>query len=101
VSSWLIALTPDKFFDKVEQGSIVLTKTKQFSFSKEGVILQGEFAPIKSDVVIFATGYKGDQKIQDMFSSHLFRDIVVGTPSTAVPLYRFVFSIIFKLISMQ
>uniref|UniRef100_A0ACD5YG96 Uncharacterized protein n=1 Tax=Avena sativa TaxID=4498 RepID=A0ACD5YG96_AVESA len=88
MSSWLVAQTPNKFFDKVEQGSIILKNAKQMSFCKEGVIVQGESVPIKSNVVIFATGYKGDQKIKELFTSPLFRDIVVGTPSTAAPHYR-------------
>ncbi|EMS60971.1 putative flavin-containing monooxygenase 1 [Triticum urartu] len=88
LSSWLIAIMPDKFYDKVEQGSIILKKANEFSFCTEGVIVPGEPAPIKSDVVIFATGYSGDQKLRELFASPLFREIVVGTPVTAVPLYR-------------
>ena len=69
--------------DMVDQGSIVLKKAKSFSFCKQGVIVEGESTPIKSNVVIFVTGYKG------MFTSSLFRDIVTGPPSSIIPLYRF------------
>lgn len=89
MSSCLVAILPDKFYDMVDKGSIVLKKAKNFSFCKEGVTVEGESAPIKSDVVIFATGYKGDQKLKDIFTSSLFRDIVAGSPSSIIPLYRF------------
>jgi dimethylaniline monooxygenase (N-oxide forming) len=73
----------------VDQGSIVLKKAKSFSLCKQGVIVEGESTPIKSDVVIFITGYKGDQKLKGMFTSSLFRDFVTGPPSSSIPLYRF------------
>ncbi|KAI5021368.1 hypothetical protein ZWY2020_055213 [Hordeum vulgare] len=88
LSSWLIAIMPDKFYDKVEQGSIILKKAKEFSFCRDGIIVHGESALIKSDIVIFATGYNGDEKLKELFASPLLREIVVGTPSTTVPLYR-------------
>ncbi|XP_020189185.1 probable flavin-containing monooxygenase 1 [Aegilops tauschii subsp. strangulata] len=88
ISSCLVAILPDKFYDMVDQGSIVLKKAKSFSFCKQGVIVEGDSAPIKSDVVILATGYKGDQKLKEMFTSSLFRDIVTGPPSSIIPLYR-------------
>jgi dimethylaniline monooxygenase (N-oxide forming) len=55
------------------------------------VLLEGESSPIKSDIVIYGTGYKGDQKINDMFTSKYFRSIAVGSTSTTVPLYRLVY----------
>ncbi|KAI4989591.1 hypothetical protein ZWY2020_036908 [Hordeum vulgare] len=88
ISSCLVAILPDKFYDMVDQGSIVLKKAKSFSFCNQGVIVEGESMPIKSDVVIFATGYKGDQKLKEMFTSSLFRDNVTGSPSNIIPLYR-------------
>ncbi|KAF0910672.1 hypothetical protein E2562_004664 [Oryza meyeriana var. granulata] len=81
---------PDKFYDKVEEGSIVLKKARKFSFCKEGLIVEGDSSSetIKSDVVIFATGFNGDQKIREMFKSPLFRDIAAGAPSSIVPHFR-------------
>ncbi|KAF0890595.1 hypothetical protein E2562_003797 [Oryza meyeriana var. granulata] len=90
MASCLIAIMPAKFYEKIEQGSIVLKKAKSFTFCREGVFVEGESAPIKSDVVIFATGYKGDQKLREMFTSPLFRSIATGSPSNIVPLYRFI-----------
>lgn len=89
MSSCLVAILPDKFYNKVEEGSIVLKKAKNFIFCKEGVIVEGESSPIKSDVVIFATGYRGDQKMREIFTSPMFRDIVAGSPSSnIVPHFR-------------
>ncbi|CAM0913149.1 unnamed protein product [Alopecurus aequalis] len=84
----LIAITPKDHYKRLEEGSIVLKKSKTFSFCKEGVLLEGESSPTKSDIVIFGTGYKGDQKITDMFKSEYFRSIAVGSTSSTVPLYR-------------
>ncbi|XP_062185267.1 probable flavin-containing monooxygenase 1 [Phragmites australis] len=88
LAACLIAITPKDYYKRLEEGSIVLKKSKMFSFCKEGVLVEGEFLPIKSDIVIFGTGFRGDQKIKDMFTSEYFRSIVVGSTSTTVPLYR-------------
>ncbi|CAM0870594.1 unnamed protein product [Alopecurus aequalis] len=84
----VVAIAPKDHYKRLEEGSIVLRKSKTFSFCKEGVLLEGESSPTKSDIVIFGTGYKGDQKINDMFKSEYFRSIAVGSTSTTVPLYR-------------
>lgn len=90
ISSCLIAILPEKFYDRVEEGSIVLKTSKSFSFCKDGVIIEGEEEPIKTDVVIFATGFKGDQKLRDIFKLPFFRKIVAGSSTTTVPLYRYI-----------
>ncbi|XBH71974.1 hypothetical protein VPH35_099365 [Triticum aestivum] len=46
ISSCLVAILLDKFYDMVDQGSIVLKKAKSFSFCKQGVIVEGESTPI-------------------------------------------------------
>ncbi|XP_078174169.1 putative flavin-containing monooxygenase 1 [Carex rostrata] len=88
MTSCLVAILPEKFYNKVDEGSIVLKKGKAFSFCKDGVVLEGENSPIKSDIVIFATGYRGDLKLKDIFKSSFFRDTVAGSQSSTVPLYR-------------
>lgn len=90
MTSCLIAILPEKFYNKVDEGSIVLKKGKAFSFCKDGVILEGENSPIKSDIVILATGYRGDLKLKDIFKLSFFRDTVAGSQSSTVPLYRLV-----------
>jgi dimethylaniline monooxygenase (N-oxide forming) len=90
-----ISKTPKNHYKRLEEGSIVLKKSETFSFCKEGMLVEGEPSPVKSDVVIFGTGYKGDEKIKDMFTSEYFRSVAVGSESTTVPLYRYICIYIF------
>ena len=90
ISSCQVGFLPKNFYDKVEGGSIVLKKSQSFSFCKEGLIINEEPQPLKADLVILATGYKGDQKLKQMFKSQIFQKYIVGSASSIVPLYRFV-----------
>ncbi|KAL0315472.1 UNVERIFIED_CONTAM: putative flavin-containing monooxygenase 1 [Sesamum radiatum] len=87
-SSCQILFLPPNFYNKVEDGSIVLKKSQRLSFCKEGLILDGEDDPVKADIVIFATGYKGDEKLKNIFSSPTFQNCIAGSPTSAIPLYR-------------
>ena len=87
-NSCLFATVPEKFYDRVEEGSIVLKKAPSFGFCEEGVLVDGEATPMKTDLVILATGFRGDKKLKDMFVSTTFQDYIVGDPKEAVPLYR-------------
>lgn len=90
MSSCKAFLLPDNFYGKVEEGSIVLKKIQHFSFTKQGLILDEQFdKPIKADLVIFATGYKGKEKLKNMFSSKKFQNYIMGSPNSIVPLYRY------------
>lgn len=91
LTSCLIAILPEKFYDRVEEGSIVLKTSKSFSFCKDGVIIEGKEEPIKTDILIFATGFNGDQKLRNIFRSPFFQKIVAGSSTTTIPLYRYVF----------
>ncbi|KAK6151672.1 hypothetical protein DH2020_014307 [Rehmannia glutinosa] len=88
-SCQILFLPAHNFFDKVEDGSIVFRKSKQFSFCKEGLILDGEDNnPLKADIVVFATGYKGDEKLKNIFASPTFQNCIAGSPTSTIPLYR-------------
>ncbi|KAG8057662.1 hypothetical protein GUJ93_ZPchr0002g23956 [Zizania palustris] len=93
VSSCLIGMLPEGFYDRVKEGSIVIKRTKtSFTFCEDGLVLDdgagagGERVP--ADLVILATGFRGDQKLRDMFVSPRMKEIVAGSPDTTVPLYR-------------
>ncbi|NP_001353961.1 Probable flavin-containing monooxygenase 1 [Zea mays] len=91
LATCLIAIQPKGFYERLEEGSIVLKRSKTFSFCREGVVVEGEVSSsslVESDVVIYATGFRGDLKIKDMFASEYFRSVAVGSACTTVPLYR-------------
>ncbi|XP_051113800.1 probable flavin-containing monooxygenase 1 [Andrographis paniculata] len=88
ISSCQILYLPENFFDKVKDGSIIFKRSQHFSFCDEGLMIEGEHNPIKADLVIFATGYKGDEKLRNMFVSPTFRKRILGSQESTVPLYR-------------
>ncbi|CAL5082698.1 unnamed protein product [Urochloa decumbens] len=88
MSSCSIAMLPEGFYNRVDDGSIILKKSKAFNFSNDGIILQDRNETIKSDIVILATGFRGDQKLRDIFTANWCRKIAAGSPDTASPLYR-------------
>lgn len=89
MSSCLIAMLPEGFYDRVDEGSIVLRKSKAVGFSSDGVVLRDRNESVRSDIVILATGFRGDQKLRDIFTANWCREIVAGSPDTAAPLYRY------------
>ncbi|XP_050226843.1 probable flavin-containing monooxygenase 1 isoform X2 [Mercurialis annua] len=84
ISSCLLTVLPHNFYDKVEEGSIILTKAPKFSFCKQGIIIDGQDQPLETDLVILATGFKGDQKLRDIFKSKSFQQCITTS------LYRWV-----------
>ncbi|KAF4357664.1 hypothetical protein F8388_007200 [Cannabis sativa] len=88
INTCLVATVPEKFYDRVEEGSIILKKASTFGFCKEGVLVDGETNPRNTDVVILATGYKGDQNLKHIFTSPAFQGYIVGDPNASLPLYR-------------
>ncbi|KAK1632893.1 hypothetical protein QYE76_007208 [Lolium multiflorum] len=83
VSSCLISMLPDGFYDRVKEGSVVLARSKEFSFCVDGLVLDsgGEKQRVApADVVILATGFRGDQKLRNMFVSPRVKDIIAGAP---------------------
>ncbi|GLT95016.1 hypothetical protein SLE2022_127230 [Rubroshorea leprosula] len=88
ISSCQIGMLPENFYDKVEEGSIVLKKAQSFAFCNQGLILDGGANPLETDVVILATGYKGDLKLKNIFASQIFQELMMGSPDFIVPLHR-------------
>ncbi|KAI3446336.1 hypothetical protein Pfo_003001 [Paulownia fortunei] len=86
VNSCSIATVPEGFFGRVEEGSIILKKAQRFSFCSEGVLVEGETEPLKIDLLILATGFKGVDKLKAAFISPAFQDLM--EKDTRLPLYR-------------
>ncbi|KAJ9141065.1 hypothetical protein P3X46_031645 [Hevea brasiliensis] len=87
ISSCQTCMLPEKFYDKVEEGSIIIRKAHCFSFCKQGLIIDEECQPLETDLVIFATGYKGEQKLRNIFESPFFQKCITGS-TDRISLYR-------------
>ncbi|PUZ51469.1 hypothetical protein GQ55_6G189700 [Panicum hallii var. hallii] len=87
---WRISVLPDRFYDMVVDGAIVLRRCESFGFRADGLVLDGAGGErVDADVVILATGFDADRLLSGVFVSPQFREIVVGRPSdTMLPLYR-------------
>ncbi|KAM0832504.1 hypothetical protein ACQ4PT_064864 [Festuca glaucescens] len=93
ISSCLVSMLPDGFYDRVKEGSVVLARSRAFSFCADGLVLDGGGGErqrvVPADVVVLDTGFRGDQKLRDMFASPRVKDIIIaGATDTAVALYR-------------
>ncbi|CAK7338540.1 unnamed protein product [Dovyalis caffra] len=88
LSSCSFAMLPGKFYDRVEEGSIIIENSQRFSFFREGLIIDGDTRPLETDVVIFATGFKGDEKLRNIFESPVFQNYIMGSSTAIVSLYR-------------
>lgn len=88
VSSGLVNHMPNahNFFDAIEKGSIKLKKSPSFEFYEKGIFFGDDNTRIEADVVIFATGFDGVQKLASMFESKTFYHNIADP--TRVPLYR-------------
>ncbi|KAI3858254.1 hypothetical protein MKX03_001055 [Papaver bracteatum] len=70
-------------------GHLVFKKAKGFGFYKDGLIFDNDVvAPLETDVVILATGYKGDEKLKNIFKSLTFQNYIMGSLKPSVSLYR-------------
>lgn len=79
---------PDHFFDSIDKGSIKLKKSQSFEFYEKGILIGDDKTNIEADVIIFATGFNGVDKLARMFESQTFHHYITDPPR--VPLYRFV-----------
>ncbi|KAI5057234.1 hypothetical protein GOP47_0027249 [Adiantum capillus-veneris] len=78
-------LLPDEFFPSVDKGEIILHKTSQWNFRKDGIVLHdGTFIP--ADIVILGTGYDSHKKLLSMVPDEYSSSLL--DPSGVVPLYR-------------
>ncbi|PKI64715.1 probable flavin-containing monooxygenase 1 [Punica granatum] len=88
VSSGSIFSLPEDFYDKVEKGNIILKRSRGFGFAEEGVILEREDRPIRTDLAILATSYKADRKLINIFESPILQKYIAHSPTSVIPLFR-------------
>ncbi|GJU68524.1 N-oxide-forming dimethylaniline monooxygenase [Tanacetum coccineum] len=77
---------PDTFFDALEKGSIKMKKSPSYSFYEKGILIDEDKTKIEADIVIFATGFNGVEKLKNIFEQSTFGHFITGSPR--VPLYR-------------
>lgn len=67
-------------------GSVVIKRSRSFAFCEDGLVLDGNRdgaapAVVPADLVILATGFRGDQKLRDMFVAPRVKAVVAGASS--------------------
>lgn len=82
----MFTVLPRNFYDRVQEGGLSLMKSRSFTFCKNGLVIDGETTPLVTDIVIFATGYKSDEKLKNIFKSTYFQKQITGS---SAPLYRY------------
>ncbi|KAL6652035.1 hypothetical protein ACP70R_010960 [Stipagrostis hirtigluma subsp. patula] len=86
IAACRLGVLPDGFYDRVEDGSIVIRRARSsWGFCADGLVLDGTGERVAADVVVLATGYRGDDKLRAMFVSPRLGEMVAGG---AAPLYR-------------
>ncbi|XP_051134329.1 probable flavin-containing monooxygenase 1 isoform X2 [Andrographis paniculata] len=92
INSCSIATVPEGFYDRVEEGSIILKKSQNFSFVREGVMIDDsddnndEPETLKIDLLILATGFRFVDKLKALFISSPFQSLI--DKDTTLMLYR-------------
>lgn len=90
ICSCMFMILPRGFYDRVREGSLVLRKSEAVGFYEKGLLLDSGAARLETDVVIFATGYKSDEKIASIFSSVEFKKCITGS---SAPFYRYLLTL--------
>ncbi|XP_044510831.1 probable flavin-containing monooxygenase 1 [Mangifera indica] len=84
ISSCMFTSLPSNFYDRVEEGSLILRKYERLNFCKNGLLVDREMSPLATDVVILATGFRSDEKLKNIFKSTYFQKHIAGS----APFYR-------------
>lgn len=85
ICSCMFMILPQNFYDRVREGSLILRKSTALGFYHKGLVLDDATSSLETDVVIFATGYKSDDKIANIFTSIDFKNCITGS---SAPFYR-------------
>lgn len=85
ICSCMFMILPQNFYDRVSEGSLILRKSTALGFYHKGLVLDDATSRLETDVIIFATGYKSDEKIANIFTSIEFKNCITGS---SAPFYR-------------
>lgn len=85
VSSCKAKAMPANLYKNADEGGLIFKKAENFQFCKNGLVVQGEKEVIETDIVIFATGYRTDDKLKSIFKSTYFQKRFVDS---SAPFYR-------------
>lgn len=85
ISSCMFTSLPSNFYDRVEEGSLILRKYERLNFCKNGLLVDREMSPLATDIVILATGFRSDEKLKNIFKSTYFQKHIAGS----APFYRY------------
>lgn len=89
IYSCMFMILPENFYDRVKEKSLILRKSRVLGLYKRGLVLVRDnvVTRLKTDIIIFATGYKSDEKIANLFSSIKFKKCIMGS---STPFYRYI-----------
>ncbi|KAJ6673070.1 DIMETHYLANILINE MONOOXYGENASE, partial [Salix koriyanagi] len=87
LNSCLIATVPHGFYDKAEEGSIILKKAPSFSFCKGDIKVQGEDTPLETDLVILATRFQAVPLYRECIHPRIPQLAVIGFSESVANLY--------------
>ncbi|KAL6211124.1 hypothetical protein ACLB2K_016352 [Fragaria x ananassa] len=87
ISSCLISTVPEKFYDRVQEGSIVLKKSpKSFCFCQEGILVEGDNSgPVKTDLAYWLLGI--EFSIRECIHARIPQLAVIGFSESISNLY--------------
>lgn len=86
ILSCMFMILPRGFYERAREGSLILRKSSVLGFYEKGLVLESGGTCLETDVVIFATGYRSDEKIANIFSSVEFKKCITGS---SAPFYRY------------
>lgn len=86
-ASCQMAILPENFFPELDKGKIAIKRASKCSFYEGGVQFD-DGTKLEADVVVFATGFDGKQKLKAIMPEP-FRSLL-EFPSGMMPLYRYI-----------
>ncbi|KAG9140907.1 hypothetical protein Leryth_010438 [Lithospermum erythrorhizon] len=87
-NSCSVSSLPQGFYERVDKGSIKLVKSQNFFFSHDGITTKDNAESLETDLVIMCTGFRGANKLKNIFDSSFFKKCIIGSDDSIARLYR-------------